>query len=89
MNSETSCKANVDLTPSQVRDEFRHQTKRFAGTCGLCPGHLQAGIHIFPSSFADDFEEFCKMNSAPLPLVYRSSAGRFDAPPVAKDSDAR
>ena len=89
MNSKTSCTADAQLTPALVRDEFRRKTKRFAGTCGLCPGHLQAGIHMLPSSFADEFEEFCKMNSAPLPLVYRSRVGQFDAPPLAKDSDVR
>ena len=78
-----------ELSPAQVRNEFRCNTKKFTGTCGLCPGYLQASCHLFPSSFADDFERFCKMNSAPLPLMYRSGPGQFDAPPLAKHSDVR
>ncbi|XP_055011416.1 putative hydro-lyase BLi00500/BL02808 [Boleophthalmus pectinirostris] len=52
-------------------------------------GFQQANVTMLPVSLAEDFEAFCRMNSAPLPLIYRSCPGETHCPPVAKDADIR
>ena len=61
-------------------------TERLAG---FCLGHAQTNVAILPDELSDDFEEFCKKNFGPLPLLYRSKAGEVGAPPLAADSNIR
>ena len=76
------------LLPSEARQLFRQNG--FDGlTSGFCAGYMQANIVVLPRELADDFEQFCRRNSAPLPLLYRSKPGEVGAPPLAKDSDIR
>jgi uncharacterized protein YcsI (UPF0317 family) len=54
--------------PSRARALFR--SERLAGvTSGLCLGHLQANLVMLPAEAAAEFEEFCRANPRPLPLV--------------------
>lgn len=76
------------LLPSEARAIFR--TNGYYGhTSGFCAGYTQANLLVVPGHLADDFEEFCGVNSAPFPLLYRSRAGDCSAPPLAKDSDVK
>ena len=82
--------ANItELSPKQARQEFRENTKRITTTSGLCEGYLQAGVFMLPSVFADDFEAFCRNNSASFPLLYRSKPGEETAPKIVDGLDIR
>lgn len=76
------------MSPSDARALFR-RNGYYGTTAGFCLGHAQTNVVILPKQFSDDFEEFCKRNSGPLPLLYRSGAGEVGAPPLAADSNIR
>ena len=76
------------LRPSEARAVFR-ENRYYGSTTGFCRGYLQANVVVFPEQLADEFEEFCRRNRAPLPLLYRSKPGEVGAPPLAEDSDIR
>lgn len=50
--------------------------------CVHVSGNRPAAVVILPSHLANDFEDFCRSNPAPLPLLYRSQ-------PVTRHSDVR
>lgn len=75
-----------ELSPKETRELFR-VNGYYGATAGFSMGHVQANFAIVPSSMADAFEEFCKRNEAPMPLLYRSKNGELAAPPLATDSD--
>jgi len=52
-------------------------------------GFLQANLIILSEELAEDFHVFCQKNSGALPVVYKSKAGEYAAPPLAEDSDVR
>ncbi len=80
--------ATATLTPAQLRAEIR--AGRFDGpTAGACPGYVQANVVILPAVFADDFEEFCRLNDRPCPLVARSKPGEPWLAEVAENADLR
>ena len=76
--------------PSRARYEFRTNPD-FKGvtTAGLCMGYLQANMTMLPSSLANDFEQFCALNAAACPVIYRSKIGEVSAGHLAPDSDIR
>lgn len=76
------------LSPKEARELFR-ANKYYGSTSGFCLGYVQTNLTVLPARDADDFEEFCKRNSAPLPLLYRSLPGELVAPPLAENSDVR
>lgn len=76
------------LHPSEARALFR-KNEYYGPTSGFCDGYEQANVVILPASVASDFEEFCRINSAPFPLLYRSKPGECAAPDLAKDSDVK
>ena len=78
----------ASLEPREARELFR-RNGFYGTTAGFCAGRLQANLVMLPSSMADDFEAFCRLNAGPLPLLYRSKAGECSAPPLAKDSDVK
>lgn len=74
---------------SESRREFRTNSKLFGRpSASYSLGCLQANIAILPSAFADDFSEFCRLNKAPCPVLYRSKRGELDTP-LSKGSDIR
>ena len=80
-------KASV-LQPSEARSLFR-RNGYYGPTSGFCRGYTQANIIVLPKELADDFEEFCKRNSGPFPLLYKSQPGECTAPPLARESDIK
>lgn len=78
----------ASLAPSEARQLFR-LNRYYGPTSGFCLGYLQANMAVLPEELADDFEEFCRKNYGPFPLICRSAAGEIGAPPLAKDSDIR
>ena len=77
-----------NISPSEARALFR-RNGYYGTTSGFCLGFSQANLLVLPESLADDFEEFCKKNSGPLPLLYRSKAGECSAPLLAQDLDVK
>ena len=76
------------LAPAEARALFK-RNGYYGNTSGFCMGYVQANLVVLPEILADNFQEFCKKNSGPLPLLYRSKEGEYAAPPLAKDSDVR
>lgn len=59
---------------AQLRDEIR--AGRHTGpTAGLAPGFVQANVVILPADYADEFEEFCRLNAQACPLIERTATG--------------
>jgi len=56
------------LRPAAVRSQIR-KGEWTRPTSGLCPGFQQANLVILPQKYAADFEEFCRKNSQPCPLL--------------------
>ncbi|XP_001637867.2 D-glutamate cyclase, mitochondrial [Nematostella vectensis] len=75
--------------PQFARKEFRagRWPKISCSRVGML--YVKAGAIAIPSHYAEDFEKFCKMNSGPCPLLYRSRVGEVTAGPLAVDSDVR
>ena len=40
-----------------------------APTAGLAPGYVQCNVVILPQGDAAEFEEFCRLNRQPCPLI--------------------
>jgi uncharacterized protein YcsI (UPF0317 family) len=78
----------ASMKPAEARALFR-SNGYCSTTSGFCLGYAQANLVIMPEYLADDFEKFCKVNSGPFPLLYRSGVGEHSAPPLAKDSDVK
>ena len=78
----------ASLSPSEARAIFS-RNGYYGTTSGFCQGRAQANVLMLPSDLADDFEELCKKNHSPFPLLYRSKPGEIGAPPLAKDTDIK
>lgn len=76
--------------PCEARKQFRtNPDLEGKSSSGYCAGYLQANLAVLPASLADDFEQFCEINKAPCPLLYRSGVGEVTAGRFASDSDVR
>ena len=78
----------TSLSPSEAR-AIISRNGYYGTTSGFCLGHAQFNMMMLPSDLADDFEELCKKNHGPFPLLYRSKPGEVGAPPLAKDADIK
>ena len=56
------------LTSEDIREKIRSEVY-INHTSGLAADKLQANIVILPKQYADDFSNFCKLNSKACPLV--------------------
>ena len=76
------------LSPKRLRSACRDGT--FDGpTSGHAPGSVQANVVILPSSYAQEFEEFCRRNPQPCPVLEVLSAGDFELNKIAPKADIR
>jgi uncharacterized protein YcsI (UPF0317 family) len=76
------------MTPLALRHACR--TGDFDGpTSGQAPGFVQGNLAILPASFAKDFEEFCRRNPKPCPVVAISQVGSPTMPALGADLDLR
>jgi len=60
-----------------------------APTAGHCLGSVHTNLVIVPAEAADEFEEFCRLNKQPCPLVARTSPGDPEPGAVAPGADLR
>lgn len=58
----------VHLHPKEVRELIRKQAITFP-TSGMAAGYAQANLVILPDKWAADFEEFCRLNPFPCPVL--------------------
>ncbi|PIK48442.1 hypothetical protein BSL78_14690 [Apostichopus japonicus] len=70
------------VPPSKARSLFREGKYFRKGTAGMCSGHLQANLVMLPSDYSQSFAQFCSANCGPLPVLFSSKPGQFDAPPL-------
>ncbi len=62
------------MTPQSCRARFR--SGEWTGpTSGLGLGHLQANLVVLPAEAAGEFDDFCRANPRPLPLVEVTDPG--------------
>lgn len=82
---------NVASWPaSKARHQFRTNPEyEGKSTSGFCMRHVQTNLAILPASLADEFEQFCNLNKASCPLLYKSKPGELSAGNLAQDSDVR
>ena len=58
----------VHMKPSEVRALIREGKIDFP-TSGMCSGYAQANLVILPPEYADDFEEYTRLNPVPCPVL--------------------
>jgi uncharacterized protein YcsI (UPF0317 family) len=81
--------ASFDRTdPAAVRRAIRDGLFRDF-TNMVAPGFVQGNLVVVPAAFAQDFEEYCRLNSQALPIVGRSRVGSPHIPELASDLDLR
>ena len=74
MTEHVSQEKLIGLDVDAVRAEIRNNAYR-GHTAGLAAGKLQANLVILPARYAEDFEEFCRLNPRPCPLVGKTRMG--------------
>jgi uncharacterized protein YcsI (UPF0317 family) len=74
--------------PAQVRRGIRAGTFT-AFTNTVAPGYVQGNLVILPERHADGFENFCRRNPRPCPLIGVSRPGSPRIPELAEDMDLR
>jgi uncharacterized protein YcsI (UPF0317 family) len=63
------------LAPAELRTRIRDERWPHSTTGGSCRGFVQANLMILAAEAAEEFEEFCRQNPAPLPLLERTEPG--------------
>lgn len=58
----------IHMSPAEVRSRIRSQEITFP-TAGMSAGYAQANLVILPGQWAADFEEFCRRNPFPCPVL--------------------
>jgi uncharacterized protein YcsI (UPF0317 family) len=74
--------------PRAVRRAIRAGTFRDF-TNHVARDYAQGNLMILPAAYADDFEAFCRLNPAALPLLARGLPGDASLPELADDLDLR
>lgn len=78
--------------PAELRRAAR--SGLFTGqTAGQCPGFVQTNVVIVPTTYGDEFAEFCRLNPRPCPLVACTGSRGYSFatqnPSPAADADLR
>ena len=79
---------NPWLTGEDVRAAAR-RGELTGQTSGLAPGFAQANLAILPQDLAADFEEFCRLNPKPCPLLDVTEPGNPIPQKTAPAADLR
>ena len=58
----------IGMSPKDVREKIRAQEITFP-TAGMAAGFAQANLVILPGEWAAEFEEFCRLNPFPCPVL--------------------
>jgi uncharacterized protein YcsI (UPF0317 family) len=66
--------AATAISPHELRQAIR--AGRHTGpTAGLAPGFVQTNLVVLPLAIAEEFAEFCRLNSRPCPLIEQTEPG--------------
>ncbi|RMG14412.1 MAG: putative hydro-lyase [Planctomycetota bacterium] len=76
------------MPPPTARNLFRQGRWR-GPTAGVALGHVQANLVVLPADLADAFEDYCRRNPAPCPLLERLSPGAYEPRRLAPGADLR
>jgi uncharacterized protein YcsI (UPF0317 family) len=74
------------MTPSELRDRISKGTFD-KPTSGYCNGHVQANLVVLPLEYASDFEQFCRANPKPCPLLEIVGPGSSKTAKLAAEAD--
>lgn len=77
---------SAGLTGSRIRELIRAGSWR-GPTAGAATRYVQANLVIVETTMADEFEEFCKVNPKPCPLLERLPDGDPHPIRMARDSN--
>ncbi len=75
-------------TGSEVRRAAR-RGELTGQTSGLAAGFAQANLAILPRELAEDFEQFCRLNPKPCPLLDVTEPGSVNPQKSAPEADLR
>lgn len=76
------------MTARDWRERIR-QGEWTGPTAGLAEGYAQANLLALPVDLADTFEEFCRLNPRPCPLLERLPPGEYLTRDMADGADLR
>ncbi len=80
--------AHANLTGAQVRELCRRG--QFTGpTAGVALGYTQVNLVILRADVAGEFEEFCRLNPKPCPLLEVTRPGQYEPVHMAPGGDVR
>jgi len=73
-------------------EQFRHDVRTgnfMQNTSGVLPGLVQGNVVILPQETAENFIQFCNLNSTPCPIIAVSKVGDFSLPVLGSNLDIR
>jgi uncharacterized protein YcsI (UPF0317 family) len=73
---------------AEIRRAIREGRHR-GPTAGLARGFVQTNVVVLPANAAEEFAEFCRVNSRPCPLVEMTAAGDPEPKRSAPGADLR
>ncbi|MFC2083049.1 putative hydro-lyase [Candidatus Bipolaricaulota bacterium] len=76
------------MTGSEARSRIRAGAWQLP-TSGLADGHVQANLVVVAHSITSEFEEFCRLNPRPLPLLEKVGSGSYSPEYCAAEADLR
>lgn len=79
---------NNESELQQLRNAIR-SNQFTAPTSGLMPGLVQGNVAILPAKQAEEFIEFCRINSKPCPIIAYSKPGDPSLPNLGENLDIR
>lgn len=83
-----SVEAIKETSAADLRQAIRNG-RHTGPTAGLAPGFVQTNVVVLPSAVADEFAEFCRLNSCPCPLVEQTAPGDPEPKRSARGADLR
>ncbi|HET6879100.1 MAG TPA: putative hydro-lyase [Pirellulales bacterium] len=78
----------LDISPAALRLTIR-EGRHTGPTAGLAPGFVQTNVVILPAAVAEEFAEFCRLNSRPCPLIEQTDRGDPEPKRSAPGADLR
>lgn len=74
------------MTPKELRD-ISAKGQFYQPTSGFCAGHVQANLVVVSKVYAEDFEQFCKNNPRPCPVLEMIGPGSHRTSLLADNAD--
>jgi uncharacterized protein YcsI (UPF0317 family) len=78
-----------DLTVAALLRRAVRLGRHTGPTAGLAAGFVQTNVVILPAAVAEEFAQFCRLNSRPCPLIEQTEPGNPEAIHSAPGSDLR